>query len=79
MLVIACFILGLAFSMGSVLFIIWKISGFSGSWVLMNVRVFLPVDFSVGFHNVSWAIDFVFLFHSLIFFWVAQNKSGLPG
>ena len=70
MLVIACFILGLAFSMGSVLFIIWKISGFCRLWVLTNVRVFLSVDFSVGFRNVSWGIDFtLFIPFSIIFSW----------
>ena len=68
LLVIACFILGLALSIGSVLFIIWKISGFSGLWVVRNVRIFLSVDFSAGFHNVSWGINLAFLSRSLLFF-----------
>ena len=68
LLVIVCFI---AFSIGSVLFIIWKILGFSGLWVVTNARVFLSIDFSAGFRNVSWGDRFRFSFHSLLFLWVA--------
>ena len=30
--------------------------------MVTNVRVFLSVDFSAGFRNVSWGIDFVFFY-----------------